>query len=138
MSFVEDEIARFDPALPIERAWTPPSSWYLHPEFLERERTHVFRRTWQAVGRLDQVPKPGDYFTGRLSSDPYVVLRDEDETLRAFHNVCRHHAAEVCSGKGPPRSCRAPTTDGPTGWMDVSRARHAWVPPRCSIVSVSR
>jgi choline monooxygenase len=97
---IRAEISRFDPALPIERASTPPASWYTRPEFLELERERVFRRTWQAVGRLDQVPRPGDYFTGCLVDDPYVVLRDQDGTLRAFHNVCRHHAAEVCSGGG--------------------------------------
>ena len=67
---------------------------------MERERARLFRRTWQAVGRLDQVPNPGDYFTGSLAGDPYVVVRDHDGTLRAFHNVCRHHAAKVCSGDG--------------------------------------
>ena len=94
------ELARFDPALPIERAWTPPASWYARPEFLELERERVFRRSWQAVGRLDQVARPGDYFAGMLVDDPYVVLRDQDGTLRAFHNVCRHHAAQVCQGEG--------------------------------------
>jgi choline monooxygenase len=94
------ELSRFDPSLPIESAWTPPASWYVRPEFLELERERVFRRTWQAVGRLDQVSRPGDYFTGCLVDDPYVVLRDPGGTLRAFHNVCRHHAAQVCQGEG--------------------------------------
>jgi choline monooxygenase len=94
------EISRFDPSLPIERAFTPPSSWYAMPEFLEWEQRRVFRRTWQAVGRADQVPQPGDYFAGCLADMPYVVLRDHDGTLRAFHNVCRHHAAQVCVGAG--------------------------------------
>ena len=90
---LERELARFDPKIPIERALTPPASWYVLPEFLAHERDRVFRRTWQAVGRVDQVAKPGDYFAGCLLDDPYVVLRDGDGTLRAFHNVCRHHAA---------------------------------------------
>jgi choline monooxygenase len=97
---IRHEFSRFDPSLPIERAFTPPASWYNRPEFLELERERVFRRSWQAVGRLDQVPRPGDYFTGCVVDDPYVVVRDKDGTLRAFHNVCRHHAAEVCRGEG--------------------------------------
>jgi phenylpropionate dioxygenase-like ring-hydroxylating dioxygenase large terminal subunit len=97
---IRSELSRFDPTLPIESAWTPPASWYTRSEFLDLERESVFRRTWQAVGRLDQVPRAGDYFTGCLVDDPYVVLRDRDGTLRAFHNVCRHHAAEICSGDG--------------------------------------
>lgn len=94
------ELSRFDPSIPIERAWTPPASWYVLPEFLDLERTNVFRRSWQAVGRLDRVSRPGDYFAGCLVDDPYVVVRDDSGTLRAFHNVCRHHAAQVCHGEG--------------------------------------
>jgi len=94
------ELDRFDPSLPIESAWTPPASWYLNPDFLGRERQGVFHSTWQAVGRLDQVDHPGDYFTGCLLGEPYVVLRDREGSLRAFHNVCRHHAAQVCEGEG--------------------------------------
>jgi choline monooxygenase len=97
---VGQELNRFDPSLPIEKAWTPPASWYLQPEFLARERDRVFNRSWQAVGRLDQVQRPGDYFTGCLLGEPYLVVRDARGTLRAFHNVCRHHAAQVCQGEG--------------------------------------
>lgn len=100
MSDLAGELSRFDPSLPIERAYTPPASWYVNPGFLDLERARVFRRTWQAAGRLDQVRRPGDYFSGELAGDPYVVLRDQDGALRAFHNVCRHHAAQVCSGDG--------------------------------------
>jgi len=97
---LQRELSRFDASLPIESAWTPPASWYQEPEFLRLERDAVFRDSWQAVGRVDQVRNPGDYFTGCLVDLPYVVLRDDQGTLRAFHNVCRHHAAEVCSGSG--------------------------------------
>jgi choline monooxygenase len=97
---IRAEIARFDPTIPIERASTPPASWYLRPEFLEIERARVFRRSWQAVARADQVARPGDYIAGVLAGDPYVVVRGDDGELRAFHNVCRHHAAQVCEGAG--------------------------------------
>ena len=100
MTELQRELLRFDPSIPIERAYTPPASWYVLPEFLPHERDRVFRRTWQAVGRVDQVARPGDYVAGCLLDDPYVVVRDQDGTLRAFHNVCRHHAAQVCEGEG--------------------------------------
>jgi phenylpropionate dioxygenase-like ring-hydroxylating dioxygenase large terminal subunit len=102
------ELERFDASLPIERAWTPPASWYLEPGFLERERTSVFRRTWQAVGRMDQVRERSDYFTGCLLGEPYLVLRDAQGTLRGFHNVCRHHAAQVCAGEGKLEELECP------------------------------
>lgn len=105
---IRTELSRFDGHLPIERAFTPPASWYVSPRFLEWERVRVFRRTWQAVGRIDQVKRPGDYFAGCLVDDPYVVLRDQDGTLRAFHNVCRHHAAQICDGEGTAQELVCP------------------------------
>ena len=97
---IGQELSRFNPSLPIEQAWTPPATWYLDPAFLQRERNGVFNRSWQAVGRVDQVRRPGNYFTGCLLGEPYLVVRDAQGTLRGFHNVCRHHAAQVCQGEG--------------------------------------
>ena len=105
---VRAELARFDPSLPIEKAWTPPASWYRGSAFMERERARVFGRTWQAVARLDQVARPGDYVAGCLAGLPWVVVRDESGTLRAFHNVCRHHAAQVCEGAGTLQELTCP------------------------------
>lgn len=44
--------------------------------------------------------KPGDYFTGVLVGEPFLVVRDESDQVRAFSNVCRHHAARVAEGEG--------------------------------------
>ena len=105
---VRAELERFDPSLPIEKAWTPPASWYRGSAFMELDRARVFGRTWQAVARLDQVARPGDYVAGCLADLPWVVVRDETGTLRAFHNVCRHHAAQVCAGAGSLQELTCP------------------------------
>jgi phenylpropionate dioxygenase-like ring-hydroxylating dioxygenase large terminal subunit len=105
---IQSEIDRFDPAASLSSAWTPPASWYTDPRFLEREREVVFRRSWQAVGRVDQVARTGDYFTGELLGDPYVVVRGAEGSIGAFFNVCRHHAAAVCAGEGQAKELTCP------------------------------
>jgi len=90
----------FDPRIPIEKATTPPSSWYTDPASLARERGTVFRRSWQAVGRIESVAAPGDFLSGDLAGEPYLVVRDGAGELRAFYNVCRHHATCVAQGSG--------------------------------------
>ncbi len=97
---LEHEVARFDPGLPIERAPTPPKSWYVEPAFLELERRTVFRRHWQYACPLDLVRAPGSYARVDLLGESLIVARDDAGTLRALHNVCRHHAAELVSGHG--------------------------------------
>ena len=35
-------------------------------EFYEKEREHVFKKTWLYMGRVERVPKSGSYFTREL------------------------------------------------------------------------
>ncbi len=43
-------VHEFDPKIPVEKAVTPPSSWYTHPSFFQLELHRVFYKGWQAVG----------------------------------------------------------------------------------------
>jgi choline monooxygenase len=84
----------------IERAETPPASWYTDARVLEEERRSVFARTWQLAGRAAQAAEPGQFFTTDVGGEPVVVVRDAAGSLRAFSNVCRHRAGPVASGEG--------------------------------------
>jgi choline monooxygenase len=87
----------YNPNTPLEDAWTIPAAWYLDERIEQLEREHVFSRNWIAVGRTDQVAAPGQFFTAELAGEPLVVIRGDDKKLRAFYNVCRHHAAAVAN-----------------------------------------
>jgi phenylpropionate dioxygenase-like ring-hydroxylating dioxygenase large terminal subunit len=80
---------------PLEEAYTIPASWYVDKRVARLEREFAFCGTWQVVARLDQLQKPGQFVTTQLAGEPLVIVRAGDGQLRAFHNVCRHHAAAV-------------------------------------------
>lgn len=102
-------LALYDDSAPLAEAFTIPAPWYTGPAVAERERTHVFCNSWQAVGRLDQVANPGDFFTTELAGEPLLIVRDAQGNLRAFYNVCRHHAAAVAPAPcGHAQSFRCP------------------------------
>ena len=88
-------LAAFDPEVPLERAKTIPNTWYTSPEVYDTERAAVFARTWQMVGRSEQVAAPGSFVTAEVAGDPILVIRGDDSVLRAFFNVCRHRAAPI-------------------------------------------
>ena len=89
-------IDSYDPSRPLAHASTIPAAWYVDPRVLDLERETVFSRTWQVVGRVDQLRAPGDYVSVELpAGEPVVVVRGDDGALRGFFNVCRHHAAAV-------------------------------------------
>lgn len=82
---------------PIETALTLPSAWYTDPRVLAFERDAVFARTWQYVGHVSRLARPGDYLTATVADNPVVVLRDGDSDLRAFYNVCRHRGGPLAT-----------------------------------------
>jgi choline monooxygenase len=92
----------FDPALPLAEASTIPGSWYTDPRVWEKEKSAVFGRTWQVACRASQVEGAGRYVTVQIGDEPIVVVRGGDGVLRAFFNVCRHHAAAVMT---EPEGC---------------------------------
>lgn len=99
-------LAGYDPARALDHAETPPSAWYFDAAFASRERRRVFGRTWQMVGRVEQLANAGDYVTASVAGEPVVVVRDG--ALRGFYNVCRHHAARVMDGAGCARALHCP------------------------------
>jgi choline monooxygenase len=82
----QDQVARFDATLPLERASTPPSSWYTR--FHELERGAVFFNGWIAAAVAPV--RGGDYATGEILGQPILLTRRLDGVLRGFFNVCTH------------------------------------------------
>jgi choline monooxygenase len=90
-------LADYDVDAPLENASTIPGSWYTDARIAELEKRGVWGNTWQMVARADQLVAPGAYVTAEIGGEPVVVVRGKDSVLRAFFNVCRHHAAAVCT-----------------------------------------
>jgi len=105
---LKEILASYNDAAPLAEAHTIPAAWYTDVRVAALERENVFARTWQAVGRAEQVEKPGQYLTATVASEPIVVVRGSDNQLRAFFNVCRHHAMTVMNepcGQAPHLRC---------------------------------
>lgn len=88
-------VSRYDAEADLADARTPPADFYLSPEIHELESRTVFSSSWQALARAGQLERPGSFVTGEVAGEPVLAVRDGDGRLRAFFNVCRHHAAPV-------------------------------------------
>jgi phenylpropionate dioxygenase-like ring-hydroxylating dioxygenase large terminal subunit len=87
---------------------TLPWSWYTDPAVLQLERERIFRRSWQYVGHAGEVSEPGSFFATNVGGIPVVLVRDREDTLRAFLNVCRHRGSVVCEGSGRRETLQCP------------------------------
>jgi choline monooxygenase len=87
---------------------TIPWSWYTDPAVLELEHRRIFRRSWQYVGRQDELAETGSFVATRVADVPILLVRDELGTLRAFLNVCRHRGSLLREGAGKRATIQCP------------------------------
>jgi phenylpropionate dioxygenase-like ring-hydroxylating dioxygenase large terminal subunit len=69
----------------------------ISPAYYEVEREAIFKHSWLNVGRVEQLPRKGSYFTKEIDAarTSVVVVRGTDGEVRAFHNICRHRGNKL-------------------------------------------
>ncbi|PND54940.1 (2Fe-2S)-binding protein [Mycobacterium sp. ENV421] len=85
----------------------------IDPEHWKLEQQAIFRKTWLQMGRVELVPKKGNYITRELPSvgpgTSIIIVNDGDE-VRAFYNLCRHRGNKLVwndyPGEEVSGSCR--------------------------------
>ena len=94
-------------AKPAEGSWTEhypdlgtgpvPTEDSISPEFYELEREAIFKKAWLNVGRVEELPRKGSFFTKELvvANTSIIVVRGQDGEIRAFHNICRHRGNKL-------------------------------------------
>ena len=71
---------------------------FTDPRIFSQEARTLFLNSWVCVGRADEVAGPGHFRTYEIGGSGVIVLRGQDGTLRAFHNVCRHRGTRILEG----------------------------------------
>lgn len=87
-------------AVGYDGAWSMPASYYADPGILALEKEHLFGKEWICIGRVEEIPEPGDSMAFTLCEEPLVAVRGDDRRIRVFSNVCRHRGAILVEGKG--------------------------------------
>jgi choline monooxygenase len=143
---IEQIVGRYRADTPLAYASTIPAAWYIDRRVLDLEQRTVFRRSWQVAGHAADLRAPGDYIACELpGGEPIVIARGTDGVLRAFYNVCRHHAAAVVADPwGSAQQFRCPYhgwTYGLDGALkgtpdfadvcDFDRSAHGLIPIDC-------
>jgi len=70
-------------------------------EYFEKEREKIFARSWLSVGRVEEIPKPGDYMLRdiEICKAQIIVSRDKSGAINAYHNVCPHRGNLVMKAR---------------------------------------
>ncbi len=90
-----------------------PPECFTGDDFYQFELNAVWGHEWFCVGRANDIPKAGDYYTIDVGEDPLIVIRDRSGSVNVVSNVCQHRGMLIVEGRGNTRRLRCPL--------------HAWV-----------
>lgn len=73
-----------------------PRYFYRSAVTYQQELDNIFFRSWLYAGHVSQIPQKGDFFLYEIAEESVIVVRGEDDTIRALVNSCRHRGSRVC------------------------------------------
>ena len=85
-----------------------PKQRYYDAEFYALEAEVFWPRVWQMACRLEEIPKPGDFVEYEILDQSIIVVRVDADTVRAYHNACRHRGVKLVEGNGSRRTFVCP------------------------------
>ena len=79
----------------IEKAHGLPNECYLGGDYTKIERKKIFEDKWVVIGVASSVPNQGDTKPFDLLGIPLMIIRDKNNQVRVFHNVCSHRGYKL-------------------------------------------
>lgn len=70
--------------------------FYLSPGIYRRDIERMLMRHWLCVGHESAISSPGDYFLFDIDKESVIIIRGQDNVVRALMNVCRHRGSRIC------------------------------------------
>ena len=84
---------------PIEKSHGLPNECYTSEKYTKLERKKLFEDKWVVIGIGSSIPNKGDAIPFDLLGIPLILLRDKENKIRVFHNVCSHRGYKILQKK---------------------------------------
>lgn len=75
---------------PVAQAQGLPNAHYIDPAVFEEEKKAVLFSSWSGLAVTADVPEVGDAKPITFLGMPLLLVRDKNNTVRVFQNICRH------------------------------------------------
>ena len=96
-----------------DEVYALPPECFNSEEFFQFELNAVWKHQWFCIGRANDIPKTGDFFTFDVGNDALFAIRTREGQINVLSNVCRHRNMLLLEGAGNVRRISCPL--------------HAWV-----------
>ena len=87
--------AEFDPPV---RCDTITADRYISAEWMARENQHLWPKVWHLGGILAELEEEGDFIRHNFGKDSVIMVRQADDTIKAFYNTCPHRGNRLIMG----------------------------------------
>ena len=85
------------------------ASLYTDPRIFDDELERIFHRGWVFVGHDSEIPRPGDFVTRHVGTEPVIMVRGKDGAVSVLVNRCMHRGTLVCpADRGNARTFSCP------------------------------
>lgn len=75
---------------------TLPQKHYTSQEVFALEMNRIYKNGWVCIGHHSRIAGAGEYFLADVLGESLIILRDKQNQVRAFYNVCRHRGTRIC------------------------------------------
>lgn len=72
-----------------------PSRYY-DRAYMEKEWHMLWPKVWLLAGVTPDIKEAGDFIVFKHGHEEFIIVRQEDDSIKAFYNVCPHRANRVC------------------------------------------
>jgi len=80
--------------------WSLDQEFYKDQSIFNLEKKKILFNSWIFIGHESQIPNKGDYFLYKLLEEEIIILRNKENEIKAFFNVCRHRGSRICLNEG--------------------------------------
>src|SRR5882757_204999 len=87
---------------------------YIDRQVFDAEMQNLFHNSWVYIGHDSLIPKNGDFYTTTVGTQPVIMVRHTDGSIRILYNRCAHKGVKLVS-----------ETNGNTGKSFIC-PYHAW------------
>ena len=84
----------------IEKAHGLPNECYTSKDYTLIERKKLFEDKWIVAGVASSIPEIGDVKPIDILGMPILILRNKQNEIKVFHNVCSHRGVKLVSKSG--------------------------------------
>lgn len=104
-----------------------PIDRYISKEYHDKEVERLWMKVWQFACREEEIPEPGDHIRYDIAGRSFLIVRQQDGSLKTYPNACLHRGRMLKENDGCASELRCPfhgfawalngaLQDIPAGW----------------------